>query len=205
MAQKEDQDHRQRAEHDAHQAGEHDVRRAGDEENSAHQRRMQQAPVVLPSPQVPQPWAVREPDLFGEVSDLPVVVRIGEAVPGVFRIGDKEEVAEPRDERDRSHRSEPGPGRRGREDVRSLFDAWRRGRLLPIELVLVGEDPREPQLHAVAASAATRSCERATSRIARSRTSVCRSQSNRRAHSKARSPVAWFSSGSSSSAMIPAA
>lgn len=72
-------------------------------------------------------------------------------------------------------------------------------------LALRPSEPRAPETQAVAASAATRSWERATSTIVRSITSMCLSQSKRRAHSKARSPVAWFFSGSSSNATIPAA
>src|SRR2546421_6500610 len=148
---------------------------------------------------------MREADLLREVRDLPVVVRVGETIAGVFGVGEPEQVSKTRKQRAGGHRRNPAEGGAGGDFRcrRSLGGFIRFG--LSVELVLVGQDPREQAHYAVAASAATCSCERATSSTLRSSTSTWRSQSKRRAHSKARSPVAWFASLSSSSSMRPCA
>ncbi len=204
VAKHEDQHHSQRAEGQTEEPRHNDVNRTGGEEQQVHQKRMERPPDVLISPHVPKAGSVRETDLFGQIGNLPVVVGIGEPLAGVLRVGEREEVDESRnnsagcdqDDPSETHRRwlgfpRPFGGRVGSVDA-AIF------------LLLVDQDPRhEPQ--AVAASAATCSCERATSRIERSSLSRCRSQSKRRAHSKARSPVVWLVAGSSSMDAIPPA
>src|SRR5712691_292187 len=199
MAEKEDQDHTCRAERNAQQTRQNDVGRSRDEEKKVHQHRMEQAPEVFPTAHVPEPRSVGESDLFGQIRDLPVVISVGETVPSVLGVGEHKEIDQARYHCGDCNAGYPGPrGTRGQLGRRlASRSCVPFSRFLPIELVLVGEDLRqEPQ--AVAASAATSSCERATSTMHRSRMSRCFSQSKRRAHSKARSPIAWLATGSSS-------
>src|SRR4029077_13151391 len=158
---------------------------------------MKNAPEIVEALQVPETGTVRprQPDLLGQVCDLPVVPYIVVAPePGIFRIGHDEQIE---NSRQRGQRDDGRQPRRGKGFGR-WFARLRSG--LAVEFFLVSE-----QLQADAASSATCSWARATSSTARSRTSMCRSQSNRRAHSKARSPVRWFSSRESSRRVMPAA
>ena len=126
---------------------------------------------------------------------------------GVLRVGEAEEI-------DKTYHY---GGDRGAKDPaaswsgRNIGVAARAGLIqlspglrLAVELVLIGEDPGQ-ELQAVAASTATCSWSGRPRERVRSSTSMWRSQSKRRAHSNARSPVAWLLARSSSSATIPAA
>src|SRR5207245_11030845 len=99
-------------------------------------------------------------------------------------------------------RPDPGPLERG--GTRPRLDLLDMKGFLGV-LVFIGQDPRQAELQAVAASIAICSCARATSSTSFSMVSMSLSQSKRRAHSKARSPVTWFSLRSSSSRLMPAA
>ena len=89
----EDQHHAERSEGKTLNPGEHDVSRAGDKKEDDEHDRVQHPPEVLDAFEVPEAQTVAQPDLFGEIGDLPVLVDIGvQAVAGVFGIRDAEEV-----------------------------------------------------------------------------------------------------------------
>src|SRR5205823_2065595 len=169
-------------------------------EDGDHQERMENSPDVIEPFEVPEPRPAgsRKPDLLGEIRDLPVVPDVA-VRPRILRVAEDEKIEKAWDGGDGREGRGPRPVQR-RRPGRDLLDRLRR----PVLLFLVGEEARQ-QLHAVAASNESCTWLRDTASTACSRVSMCRSQSNRRAHSTARSPVAWFSSRLSSSLPIPSA
>ena len=118
-----EQDDRGDAESRAHESVENDVDGAGDVEHSDHQQRVQHAPEVVEALQVPKarPAWRGQADLFRQVRDLPVVPDVGvEAVAGILRVGEHEQVQQPRRGGHRGDGRAPRPVQRVRFRLRLL-------------------------------------------------------------------------------------
>src|SRR5260221_5353205 len=137
-------------------------------------------PDVLEALQIPQarPARGREPDLFGQICDLPVMPDVVvHAEARIFRVVEDEQVKKARNRGGRGDCRGPAP-----------VEAWGFGISLrryplglvepPILLLFAGKDLRQ-ESPAVADSAATCSVERATSTMHRSEMSRRRRPSKR--------------------------
>src|SRR5260370_20905719 len=133
---------------------------------------MDRAAHILEAFEVPEPRTSRcgQADLFRQVSDLTVMPHVVvDAEAGIFRIAEDEQIKETREGGRCRERRRPAPIQ-ARKFRLGLHCSGLSVVEPPILLLFAGKDLRQ-ESQAVAASAATCSCERATSVMHRSRMS----------------------------------